>query len=110
MPVGRPVAVIVLSEEERGVLEQWARRPKTAQATALRARIVLGCAAGDTNIVVAKRLRGALPTVGKWRSRFARRRLDGLLDEPRPGSPRQISDAAVEAVLARTLETAPVAA
>jgi transposase len=110
MPVGRPVAVIALSEEERRVLEQWARRPKTAQATALRARIVLGCAAGDTNSIVAKRLRVSLPTVGKWRSRFACGQLDGLLDEPRPGAPRQISDAAVEAVLARTLETAPVAA
>lgn len=110
MPVGRPVAVIALSEEERRVLEQWARRPKTAQATALRARIVLGCAAGDTNSVVAKRLRVSLPTVGKWRSRFARRRLDGLLDEPRPGAPRRISDAAVEAVLTRTLEQQPTAA
>lgn len=110
MPVGRPVAVISLNQEERQVLEQWARRPKTAQATALRARIVLSCAAGEANTAIAKRLRVSLPTVGKWRSRFARRRLDGLLDEPRPGAPRRIGDAAVEAVLARTLESTPVAA
>jgi len=110
MPIGRPTAAIELSEQEREILEQWARRPKTAQATALRARIVLGCAAGEYNGEIAKRLQVSLPTVGKWRSRFAKQRLQGLLDEPRPGAPRRITDAAVEAVLARTLEQSPRAA
>ncbi len=110
MPLGRPTAAIELSKREREVLEQWARRPKTAQATALRARIVLGCAAGEYNGVIAKRLHVSLPTVGKWRGRFAKDRLQGLLDEPRPGAPRKVGDAAVERLLQRTLESMPRAA
>jgi transposase len=105
--VGRPIAELILSAEERETLEHWARRPKTAQATALRARLILGCAAGHTNTAVARALRVTKQTVGKWRSRFVTKRLDGLLDEPRPGAPRRVTDAAVERVVTRTLETTP---
>ncbi len=107
MALGRPIPPLQLSREERGDLERWVRRPKSAQALALRARVILFCAQGKTNTEVAQLLRLAKPTVGKWRSRFLERRLDGLLDEPRPGAPREISDAAVERVLTLTLETRP---
>ena len=90
---------LVLSEEERRVLEGWTRRRTTAQALALRARIVLACAeSGESNTVVAQRLNLSRHTVGTWRARFLRDRLDGLSDEPRPGRPRTISDAQVEQV------------
>jgi FixJ family two-component response regulator len=79
-----------LSEAERTELESWARRRKTAQALALRARIVLRAAAGLTNTATAAELGIAKHTVGKWRERFARQRTDGLLDEPRPGAPRHV--------------------
>jgi transposase len=107
MPIGRPLAPLSLSEPERRQLTEWTRRPKTAQALALRARIVLLSAEGRTNTEIARRLHTSLPTAGKWRQRFLDRRLDGLLDEPRPGTPRKLSDAEVERVLARTLETQP---
>jgi transposase len=93
--------------DERETLERWARRAKTAQAVAQRARLILGCAAGRTNTVVAHELRLTKQTVGKWRHRFLARRLEGLLDESRPGAPRTITDAQVERVLTRTLETTP---
>lgn len=86
---------------------EWARRRTTAQALALRARIVLGCGQGTTNTQVSQRLRVTLQTVGKWRRRFIEQRLDGLLDAPRPGQPRKITDAKVEEVLAMTLERRP---
>ncbi len=105
---GRPTAQVVLSEEERETLERWARRPKSAQALALRCRIVLAAAAGETNTAIAARLGCNPATVGKWRTRFAARRLDGLHDEPRPGKPRTISDQDVERVIAATLEETPV--
>jgi transposase len=105
--LGRPIPALQLSAEERGALEHWARRPKTAQATALRARLILGCAAGKTNTLVAQELRVTKQTVGKWRSRFVAKRLDGLLDAPRPGAPRTVTDAAVERVVTWTLETTP---
>ena len=101
---------LVLSAEERAELERWARRPKTAQALALRSRIVLRCAHGhglDGNTAVAEELGIARGTVAKWRSRFVSDRLDGLLDEPRPGRPRTIADDQVEAVIVKTLESAP---
>src|SRR5437868_11198940 len=98
---GRPTAVIVLSDEERETLERWARRPKSAQALALRCRIVLAAAEGETNTAIASRLGCNPGTVGKWRTRFAERRLDGLHDEPRPGKPRTISDRDVERVIAK---------
>jgi transposase len=98
---------VVLSEGEREQLERWARRPKSAQALALRSRIVLGCAAGENNSRLARRLAVSVPTVRKWRRRFAEQRLDGLLDEPRPGRPRTLSDEQVEDVIVKTLETTP---
>lgn len=104
---GRPKTELVVTAEERESLQRWARRPKTAQALALRSRLVLACADGLTNLEVAKHLRITPQTVGKWRARFVARRLDGLLDEPRPGAPRQISDADIERVVTMTLEKTP---
>ena len=83
----------------------WKRRPTTAQALALRSRIILRCSEGKTNTVVAGEIGLAKQTVGKWRARFIERRLDGLLDEPRPGGPRSITDTDVERVVTLTLET-----
>jgi len=104
---GRPKAELVLSDVERETLTRWSRRPKTAQALALRARIVLACADGADNKAVAATL-GIWPqTVGKWRARFVKDRLDGLSDEPRPGAPRKVTDEQVEAVIVKTLEEAP---
>jgi len=104
---GRPKAQLVLSDAEREQLLALTLRRKTAQALALRARIVLACAEGQDNNVVAERLRVTPQTVSKWRGRFVRDRLDGLLDAPRPGAPRTIADAQVDAVIARTLESVP---
>ena len=104
---GRPAAKIELSSEIAGILEGYTQRRKTAQALALRARIVLGCAAGLSNKAVAARERVTAQTVGKWRRRFVERGLDGLLDEPRPGAPRKIDDAKVENVIVQTLESRP---
>src|SRR5947208_6167158 len=98
---------LVLSDAERRTLENWAKRRKTAQGLALRARIVLACAGGGPNIAVAARLGVSRTTVRKWRTRFLARRLDGLGDEPRPGVPRTISDAQVEQVVVTTLEEVP---
>src|SRR5215212_4753522 len=104
---GRPKAPLVLTEEERQTLERWARRRTSAQALALRARIVLACAQGATNVAVATRL-GIWPqTVAKGRGRFVRQRLEGLADEPRPGRPRTIADDQVEQVIVATLERPP---
>jgi transposase len=104
---GRPKAPLTLTDDERQTLQRWARRAKTAQALALRAKIVLACAEGQTNQQVAERL-GIWPqTVGKWRGRFVRQRLEGLSDEPRPGRPRTIADAQVEQVVTKTLEEPP---
>ncbi len=107
MRTGRPIAPLSVTAEERERLQQWARRPKTAQALALRSRIVLECAAGRANIVVAGKLGITHQTVGKWRRRFLEQRLDGLLDEPRPGAPRQVSDTQIERVVRMTLERTP---
>jgi transposase len=104
---GRPLARLELSEVEEAELRSLARRRKTAQALALRAGIVLACAAGAANQVVAAKLGVTPQTVGKWRARFVERRFDGLHDEPRPGVPRSIDDAKVEAVVVATLETMP---
>jgi transposase len=103
----RPKAQLVLNDAEREQLIALTLRRKTAQALALRARIVLACAEGQDNSVVAERLRVTPQTVSKWRGRFVRDRLDGLLDAPRPGAPRTIADAQVDAVIARTLESVP---
>lgn len=105
--MGRPVAELVLTDDERETLERWARRPKSAQALAQRCRIVLGCAAGKSNKEVAANV-GVWPqTVGIWRRRFVERGLDGLADEDRPGAPRKVSDEQIEAVLVATLERQP---
>jgi len=104
---GTPTNEVVLSDDERVTLERWARRPKSAQALALRCRIVLTCAEGLNNIEVADRLGINRLTVGKWRNRFIESRLDGLHDEPRPGAPRLIGDDDVEAVIVKTLEQTP---
>lgn len=107
MRTGRPKATVVLSTEQREQLEAWSRRRKTAQALALRARIVLHCAQGGHDSEVAGQVGVTRQTVGRWRRRFIDRGVDGLLDEPRPGAPRQISDATVEKVVTLTLESRP---
>ncbi len=104
---GRPKAELVLSEEERQTLARWARRPKSPQSLALRAKIVLACAEGKTNQVVAAELSCSNATVGKWRQRFVEKRLNGLADEHRPGVPRTITDDHVEAVIVKTLTERP---
>jgi len=105
--MGRPTVQLVLTPEEAYTLERWARRPKTAQALAFRSRIVLFAATGIPNTEIAARLGCNPTTVGKWRTRFAGARLDGLHDEPRPGKPRTITDEEVERVITKTLEEAP---
>ena len=104
---GRPIPRLMLTQEEQATLERWARRPKSAQALAQRARVVLACAEGSSNTVVATRLNLTMQTVGKWRRRFVHKRLDGLLDEARVGTPLRLSDAEIERVLAMTLESTP---
>lgn len=99
---------LTLSDDEARTLRAWVRRRKTAQALALRSRIVLRCAEGGSNSEIAAELGIGRAMVAKWRSRFVVNRLDGLLDEPRPGRPRTITDAQVEAVITKTLESAPV--
>jgi transposase len=88
-------------------LVEWTRRHKTSQALALRSRIVLACAQGADNSEVGRRCRVTRQTVGKWRSRFLERRLDGLLDEPRPGAPRKLDDARIERLIVTTLNERP---
>ena len=107
MRIGRPLTPLTLTSDERTALEQWTRRRTTAQALALRARIILRAATGQSNTVTARELRVTKATVGKWRGRFVRDGLQGLLDEPRPGVPRQINDALVERVITTTLESTP---
>ncbi|MCA1699084.1 MAG: IS630 family transposase [Actinobacteria bacterium] len=103
-----PVAVqIVLSAEEREQLESWTRRRTSARALALRSRIVLAAGDGLKNSEIAERLGVSRPMVTKWRSRFASERLDGLVDEPRPGRPRTVTDEHVEEVIVKTLESTP---
>lgn len=104
---GRQLAALVLSDAERTELTSLAARRNTAQALALRARIVLRCATGRQNKQVAADLQLDQATVGKWRRRFAEHRIDGLRDEPRSGTPRTIDDARIEAVIVRTLESVP---
>src|SRR6202142_3866523 len=107
MGIGRPTKPLNVTSEEKEKLALLARRPKTGQAMAMRARILLGCDEGLSNGAVAKRLKITQATVCKWRERFRVSRLEGLLDEPRPGAPRSIADKQVEAVVTKTLESMP---
>src|SRR6516162_9123475 len=107
MAIGRPTKPLNVTPEEREKLTTLARRRKTGQALAMRSRIVLGSSDGLSNGDVAKRLRITGATVCKWRERFRLDRLEGLLDEPRPGAPRSITDAQVEQVVTKTLESMP---
>ena len=106
MPLPRPVEIL-LSDAERAQLESWARRRTSAAGLATRSKIVLASAEGGSNTAIAQRLGVARATVTTWRNRFAEQRLDGLLDEPRPGRPRTVSDAQVEELITATLETTP---
>ena len=108
--MARPKPELALSDEERRKLTTWAGRPKSTQRLALRASIVLACADEPSNTVVAAKLGVCNATVGTWRNRFVAKRLDGLVDDPRPGAPRSVSDAEVERVVTRTLETKPESA
>lgn len=107
MARGYCAPAVKLSPAERERLGEWSRRRKTAQGLALRARIIQEAAKGKTNVAIAKELRTTRVTVGRWRQRFAAERLAGLLDEPRPGAPRKISDRAVARVVTMTLESQP---
>src|SRR6266404_2243658 len=107
MAIGRPTKPLNLTPEEKEKLAMLARRPKSAQAIAMRARIVLACAEGLNNGAVAQKLHITGATVCKWRERFRVNRLEGLLDEPRPGAPRSITDTQVEEVVTKTLESMP---
>ena len=107
MARGRPLTELTLTGGDQETLTRWARRPKTAQGLALRARIVLSAAESRSNTVVAEDLGLTARTVGKWRGRFMEQGPDGLLDEPRPGAPRRIGDDRVEAVIVKTLESKP---
>ena len=107
MRTGRPKTELVVTEEERRRLESLAHRARSAPGPARHARIVLACAAGQDNKTVARRPHRPQTTVCKWRARFLNHRLDGLYDEPRPGTSRQITDDQVEQIIVRTLETTP---
>lgn len=104
---GRPKAELKLSDEEHEELERFARRARTNRHLALRAKIILECNKGLSNTDVAAKVHVSNVTVGKWRKRFIAQRVEGLLDEPRVGAPRKISDADVEDVVVKTLETKP---
>jgi transposase len=106
MPANVAVA-IELTDEERVQLEAWTRRRTSAQALALRSRIVLLAAEGLRNTEIAERLGIRRNTAATWRSRFAAHRLDGLSDDPRPGRPRTVTDEQVEEVIVKTLESTP---
>ena len=103
----RPKPALILTDDERAKLTTWANRPKSTLRLATRARIVLACAEEPNNLLVAASLGVCAATVGTWRNRFVAARLDGLVDEPRPGAPRRVSDADVERVVTKTLESKP---
>src|SRR6202011_3950022 len=107
MRTGRPKQPLTLTEEDRPRLESLAHRARSQSLLARRARVVLACAEGLDNKMVAKTLRCSTGMVGKWRARFLKVGLEGLYDEPRPGTPRKVSDAQVEQVVIQTLESTP---
>lgn len=98
---------MMLSATDRELLERWTRRQTTANALATRARIVLASATGESNERIAARLKLTPHTIGKWRGRYVARGIEGLLDEPRPGAPRSVSDEQVDRVITLTLDTLP---
>ena len=104
---GRPKTTLILSDEDRATLARVAARTRSAPRLAFRAKIILASAAGASDVAVARRRRTTPQTVGLWRKRVAAKGIDGLFDEPRPGAPRTISDAAVEKVVVETLERTP---
>ena len=110
MTRGPMLQPLVLTDVEIAQLTAWSRRPKTARAIAERARIILASASGAPSLAVAEAVGVTRQTVGKWRTRFLAERVDGLLDAPRPGAPRTITDGDVERVLRTTLEARPAAA
>jgi transposase len=103
---GRPKRPLILTAQEREILQRWARR-RTIGAIALRSRMVLACADGQANNVVAEQFGVTPKTIGKWRARFTQQRPDGLADEPRPGAPRRVTDDVTGRVLAKTLDGRP---
>jgi transposase len=103
----RPTTIIDLSAAERAELEGLAKRRKTAQGLARRARIILAAVDGLEKQTIAQRLGASENTVGKWRRRFVSHWVDGLCDEPRPGAPRRIGDEEVAETVRLTLETTP---
>src|SRR5437660_10501754 len=107
MRTGRPKQPLTITEEERERLESLAHRARSQALLARRARVVLACSEGLDNQLVARKLRCSVSMVGKWRARFLKGRLEGLYDEPRPGTPRTVSDAQVEQVVIQTLESTP---
>jgi transposase len=104
---GRPKAELVVSDAERAELVRLMNRTRVNRNLAFRAKLVLACADGQSNSIVARTHRTTNQTVGKWRRRFVDLRLDGLYDEPRVGAPRKFSDDDVEAVIVKTLEATP---
>ena len=109
MPKGRPVKPIRLSKAQEEKLRLIERRPSSQQSLALRAKVILECAQGKSNLEVAKELGVCQHMVGKWRRRFIEQSLEGLVYAPRSGAPREISDEKVEEVVTKTLETTPAA-
>ena len=107
MPSGRTLPPLELGPTERETLNRWVAGEKTSRALAQRARLILACAEGRSNREVSAQVGLSFGIVGMWRRRFLDKRLDGLLDEPRSGAPRKITDEDVERVIALTLETTP---
>ena len=107
MRTGRPKQPLVLTEAEREQLQSLAHRSRSQPLLARRARVVLACADGLDNQTAARKLRCSLGMVGKWRSRFLKSRLEGLYDEPRPGTPRKVTDKQIEEIIIQTLESTP---
>ena len=105
--MGRPLPPLSIRAEDQAQLQAWTKRLKTAQGLAMRSRIVLLAASGLSNTSIAQQLSVTLQTVGKWRQRYLDQGVDGLLDEPRPGTSRKLADKDVKRVLALTLESTP---